>query len=135
MFEQHRVVADQDSLRSFDLAVPAGDGLVLYGGTLSEGKVELPSPTPRRVVGVPGEAETRLVYVPRHRCEVFDLRLRFGKKGPPEVLVLDGAFERDIADPGYRGRTLQPDAAGEVHVQFRHLTPGLVYGARWADQP
>jgi hypothetical protein len=78
---------------------------------------------------------SHLVYLPRHRCEAFDLHVRFGAEGPAEVLALDGAFERDVADPGYRGRTLQVDAAGEVHLQFRHLTPGLVYGARWADRP
>ncbi|WP_410610289.1 hypothetical protein [Amycolatopsis sp. lyj-109] len=137
LFEQHRVVADQDGLRSFDLASSSKKGSVLYGGTLSEGSVELPAPLSRggswefaAVFTV--EPSMRMVYLPRHRCEVFDLRLRFGKEGPPEVLALDGAFERDLADPGYRGRTLQVDAAGEVHLQFRHLTPGLVYGARWA---
>jgi len=137
VFEQHRVVADQDGLRSFDLAV--GAGTVLYGGTLSEGTVEPPLSLSRGeswefAAVFPVEPATHLVYVPRHRCEVFDLRVRFGKEGPSEVLALDGAFERDIADSGYRGRTLRPDAAGEVHLQFRHLTPGLVYGARWADQ-
>jgi hypothetical protein len=139
LFEQHRVVADQEGLRSFDLAAGAVEGRVLYGGTLSEGSVELPAPLSRggswecaAVFKV--EPAMRMVYLPRHRCEVFDLRLRFGKEGPPEVLALDGAFEKDVADPEYRGRTLQVDAAGEVHLQFRHLTPGLVYGARWAEE-
>ena len=137
VFEQHRVVADQEGLRSFDLARSAEKGTVLYGGTLSsEGTVELPAPLPRGeswefAAVFPLERVAHLVYVPRHRCEVFDLRLRFGTEGPPEVLALDGAFERDVEDPRYRGRKLQVDAAGEVHVQFRHLTPGLAYGARW----
>ena len=26
---------------------------------------------------------------------------------------------------------LTPDAAGEVHITFRRLTPGLAYGLRW----
>ncbi|KDN16199.1 hypothetical protein DV20_42320 [Amycolatopsis rifamycinica] len=140
VFEQHRVVADQDGFRSFDLAVGAAEGMVLYGGTLAKGTVELPAPLSRGeswefAAVFPVEPPSHLVYVPRHRCEAFNLRLRFGKEGPPEVLALDGAFERDVSDPRYRGRTLQVDAAGEVHLQFRHLTPGLVYGARWADQP
>jgi hypothetical protein len=139
VFEQHRLVADQDDLRSFDLAVSAAEGMVLYGGTLSEGSVELPRPLSRGeswefAAVFPVEPAPQLIYVPRHRCEVFDLRVRFGKEGPPEVLALDGAFERDVADPGYRGRKLQVDAAGEVHLRFRHLTPGLVYGARWAEE-
>ncbi|MGW3959065.1 hypothetical protein ACWED2_04515 [Amycolatopsis sp. NPDC005003] len=141
VFEQHRVVADQDGLRSFEPALPFAEGSLLYGGTLSpEGKVELPVPLRRgeswEFAAVSKlEPATRMVYVPRHRCEVFDLRLRFGRETPTEVVALDGAFERDIADPRYRGRTLRVDEAGEVHLQFRHLTPGLVYGARWADQP
>jgi hypothetical protein len=143
VFEQHRVVADQDGLRSFNLATTAGEGLVLYGGTLTEGHtVELPRPLSRgqswefaAVFALTSSMNPHLVYVPRDRCEVFDLRVRFGKGGPLEVLTLDGAFERDIVDPGYRGRTLAVDGAGEVHLQFRRLTPGLVYGARWADQP
>ncbi|MDQ7805155.1 hypothetical protein Q5425_15520 [Amycolatopsis sp. A133] len=139
VFEQHRVVADQDGLRSFDLAFSAGEGFVLYGGTLREGSVELPAALSRGeswefAAVFPVEQSSRMVYVPRHRCEVFDLRVRFGKEGPLEVVALDGAFERDIADPGYRGRALQLDAAGEAHLQFRYLTPGLAYGARWADQ-
>jgi hypothetical protein len=142
VLEQHRVVADQDGLRSFEPALSSSsdEGSVLYGGTLSEGTVELPSPLHRgeswefAAVFKAGRA-SQMVYVPRHRCEVFDLRVRFGKEGPSEVLALDGAFERDVADPGYRGRAQQVDAAGEAHLQFRHLTPGLVYGARWADQP
>ncbi|WP_410595368.1 hypothetical protein [Amycolatopsis sp. lyj-23] len=139
VFEQHRVSADEDGVGSFALAIPAAKGLVLYGGTLTEGTVELPTPLRRgeswefaAVFTV--EPESQLVYVPGHRCEVFDLRLRFGKEAPPEVLALDGAFERDVPDPGYRGRKLQVDAAGEVHLQFRHLTPGLAYGARWTDR-
>ncbi|MET8996086.1 hypothetical protein [Amycolatopsis sp. NPDC004169] len=139
VFEQHRVVADQDGVRSFDLAASAVEGMVLYGGTLASGKALLAAPLARGesrefAAVFPLEPQSHLVYVPRHRCEVFDLRLRLGKEGPPEVLALDGAFERDVPDPRYRGRTLQVDGAGEVHLQFRHLTPGLVYGARWADE-
>ncbi|MET8847759.1 hypothetical protein [Amycolatopsis sp. NPDC004625] len=141
LFEHHRVVADQDGLRSFSPAADGADGLVLYGGTLMEGDtVDLPRPLSRgeswefAAVFKP-KPGSHLVYVPRDRCEVFDLRVRFGMEGPSEVLALDGAFERDIADPGYRGRPFTLDAAGEVHLQFRHLTPGLVYGARWADRP
>ncbi|MEV4056767.1 hypothetical protein AB0J55_36645 [Amycolatopsis sp. NPDC049688] len=140
VFEQHRVVADQDGLRSFPLATAGADGMVLYGGTLSEGTVELPRPLSRGeswefAVMSKMEPATHMVHVPRHRCELFDLRLRFGGVGPAEVLALDGAFERDVSDAGYRGRTQTVDVAGEVHLQFRHLTPGLAYGARWADRP
>ncbi|MGW4062024.1 hypothetical protein ACWEGE_27350 [Amycolatopsis sp. NPDC004747] len=140
VFEQHRVVADEDGPRSFALAVGSVESKLLYGGTLSEGTVRLPAALSRGeswefAALSKFEPATHVVLIPRHRCELFELRLRFGKEGPPEVVALDGAFERDVADPGYRGRSRPVDAAGEVHLQFRHLTPGLVYGARWADQP
>ncbi|MEV6830412.1 hypothetical protein [Amycolatopsis sp. NPDC051102] len=139
VFEQHRVVADQDGLRSFSLATGGPDGMVLYGGTLTErSAVELPRALSRGeswefAAVSKADPASHLVYVPRDRCEVFDLRVRFGRQGPSGVVSLDGAFERDIADPGYPGRTVAVDAAGEVHLQFRHLTPGLAYGARWAE--
>ena len=28
---------------------------------------------------------------------------------------------------------IYPDAVGDIHIQYRHLKLGLVYGARWSD--
>lgn len=72
------------------------------------------------------------VCVPKHRCEMFDLSVRFGKSNMPRrVWRLSEAFQRDVDDPFPRGEVLSPDAAGEIHLTFRELTPGLAYGARW----
>ncbi|MCR6484092.1 hypothetical protein M8542_14820 [Amycolatopsis sp. OK19-0408] len=154
VLEHRRIVADQDGLRTLDLAVslPGGrDGLsvtVLYGGTLLDRgmeasdrwgyALELPRPLSRgeawevSILFEPASAlRPHMVCVPRHPCEQFDLRVRFA--GTPEVRVLDGAFQRDVSDPGYRGRAHQIDSAGEVHLRFRGLMPGLAYGARWAE--
>ncbi|WP_086846455.1 hypothetical protein [Amycolatopsis kentuckyensis] len=150
VFEQRRVVADEDGLRSLELPLPlsaALDGSVLYGGTLTDPPdgggfvMELPRALSRGesweyavLFDVGSVVSPHLVCVPQHRCEAFDLRVRFGKAGPEEVLTLDGAFEKDIADPAYRGRPQPVDAAGEVHLRFQHLTSGLAYGLRWVDR-
>jgi hypothetical protein len=161
ILEQRRIVADQDGLRSLDLAIslPAGrqdlSVTLLYGGTLVDRGMEasdrwgygleLPRPLSR---GEPWELAVQfrlssasalrpyMVCVPRQLCDVFDLRVRFGPDGPPEeVRTLDGAFQRDVSDPEYQGRRHPVDPAGEVHLRFRRLTPGLAYGARWVAQP
>jgi hypothetical protein len=31
----------------------------------------------------------------------------------------------------FQGNQHTVDQAGEIHLRFRHLTPGLAYGARW----
>ena len=150
VLEQRRIVADQEGVRSLDLAVsfPAGlSATVLYGGKLLDRgmeasdrwgySLELPRPLSRGEsceVGVLFQLPSlwpHMVCVPRQPCDSFDLRVRFGPDHPREVRVLDGAFQRDVSDPGYRGRSHAVDPAGEVHLRFRRLTPGLAYGARW----
>ena len=157
VLERRRVVADQDGLRALDLAVsgPSRHDLEvtgLYGGTVADRgmeasdrwgyEMELPRPLARGeswevavLFRLPSASALRpyLVCVPRQPCDTFDLRVRFGK--PPEVRTLDGAFQRDVSDPGYRGRLQAVGPSGELHLRFQHLTPGLAYGARWADQP
>jgi hypothetical protein len=72
------------------------------------------------------------VCVPRHRCTEFDLRVRFDLDHPPDrIWRLVNAFQRDVDDPQPRGETLPLDRSGEIHTQFRELTPGLAYGIRW----
>ncbi|WP_326957513.1 hypothetical protein [Amycolatopsis sp. NBC_01286] len=160
ILEQRRIVADQDGLRSLDLAVslPAGRQdltvTVLYGGTLVDRGMEasdrwgygleLPRPLARgeswevaALFRLPSAAALRpyMVCVPRHLCDSFDLRVRFGLEHPREVRTLEGAFQRDVSDPAYSGGRHAVDSAGEVHLRFRGLTPGLAYGARWDDEP
>jgi hypothetical protein len=152
VFERRRIVADQEGLRSVDLAVSLPDGrpsaTVLYGGTLVDRGMEtssrwgygleLPHPLPRgeswevAILFQPPSLRPYMVTVPRQPCDSFDLRVRFGRvPPPPEVWALEGAFQRDVSDPGYRGRPQAVDSSGEVHLRFRGLMPGLAYGARW----
>ncbi|NBH04878.1 hypothetical protein GTY80_16700 [Amycolatopsis sp. SID8362] len=156
VFEQRRVVADEDGVRSLDLAIsfPAGRGdlsvTVFYGGTVVDRGMatddrwgyglELPHPLSRGEqwefgirFRLPPASMVRphLVCVPRHPCEALDLRVRFGLERPSDVRVLEGAFQRDVTTPTFRGRRHPVDSAGDVHLRFRHLTPGLAYGARW----
>jgi len=72
------------------------------------------------------------VCVLRQRCDVFDLRVRFDRaKLPRQVWRVAGAFQRDLDDPVPRGEFLTLDQAGEQHLRFTNLTPGLAYGIRW----
>jgi len=154
VLERRRIVADQEGLEFVDLAVSLPSGRpsvsVLYGGSLVDRGMEtssrwgygleLPRPLSRgeswesAVLLRPPSLRPYMVSVPRQPCESFDLRVRFGSP-PSGVWVLEGAFQRDVSDPGYRGRPEQVDSSGEVHLRFSRLTPGLAYGVRWAPQP
>ncbi|MGK3201048.1 hypothetical protein [Amycolatopsis sp. MEPSY49] len=155
VLERRRIVADQDGLEFVDLAVslPAGRPAVtvLYGGSLVDRGmetssrwgygVELPRPLSRgeswevALLFRPQSLRPYMVTVPRQPCDSFDLRVRFGAGAPVGVWALEGAFQRDVSDPGYQGRPEQVDSAGEVHLRSRGLMPGLAYGVRWAPRP
>jgi hypothetical protein len=124
---------------------------MLYGGTLVTKEmaatrrfsfaVVLPKPLARgehaefalRFVVPDGEAmQPHYVCVPRERCVLFDLRVRFDRDQPPlKVWQLDKTFQSDIDDPGGQGGSVALDAAGELHLRFEDLHPGFAYGARW----
>ncbi|MEV1118838.1 hypothetical protein AB0I91_27545 [Actinosynnema sp. NPDC049800] len=148
VIERHRVVADRDGLRELALTPPLPldrpdlDVRVLYGGTLVERSTLA---LPARVDG--GDSHdfairlrpptahalrSYFLYVPQHPVDLLDLRVRFGgAPTPPRVRVLDGAHRHDGADPADEGHRHPVDRAGEIHLRFRHLTPGLAYGVRW----
>lgn len=154
VLERRRIVADEDGVSALNLAVslPTGrrdvEASVYYGGTLMDRGMEasdrigwaltLPRPLER---GQSHDFAVRfrlpvmrpyLMCVPRHPCDLFDLRVRFSKdRRPAQVWTLRGAFQRDVSDPLFRGDQHPVDQAGEIHLRFRHLTPGLAYGARW----
>lgn len=159
VLEQRRIVSDRDELAEVDLAVTlpaaksAGDlGVSVWGGgTLADRGMEssqrhafaltLPAPLRR------GEAHDFALHfrlphaqmrphfacVPRHPCGRFDLRVRFDRRRPPSgIWSLRHVFQRDLDDPVAVGDRLAADLAGEIHLTFQGLTPGLAYGARWA---
>lgn len=154
VLEHRRIMADLDGLSSLDLAVsvPSGrrdvEASVYFGGTLVDRGMEatdrigwaltLPRALSR---GESHDFAVRfrlptmrpyLMCVPRHPCDLFDLRVRFGKdRRPQRVWTLHGAFQRDVSDPLFQGNQLPVDQAGEIHLRYRNLTPGLAYGARW----
>jgi hypothetical protein len=83
-----------------------------------------------------GYLRPRYVYVPRHRCDLFELRVRFdADRLPAQVSRLADEACADIDDPVVSREALPLDAAGEVHTMFRRLTPGRTYGVRWAIDP
>ena len=146
VLEQRRIIAEQDGLRELELVAPIPlaepDVQVLYGGTLvlTDGGFTLALPAPvskeeRHDVAVRFRLPTRqamrpyLLCVPRRPCERFDLRVRFDQdREPPTVFALRGAPRED---PLHDGHQHPVDRAGEIHVRFHQLTPGLAYGARW----
>jgi hypothetical protein len=123
---------------------------VFYGGRLIQKNMEttdrfgfvleLPQPLNRearhdfalRYRVLNGHMQPHYVCVPKHRCDLFELHVRFDLDRLPErVWRLNDAFQRDVDDPAPTGEILAPDSAGEVHTTFRRLTPGLAYGLRW----
>lgn len=157
VLEQRRIVIGQDGLRELDFAASLLVGRrdldvrVLYGGTLVDRGARahdrfdfglaLPAPASKGEshdfavrFRLPPEypVPPYLVCVPRDPCELFDLRVRFGHdRVPPRVWALHGAYQRDGSGLVGAGDERQVDQAGEIHLRFRHLTPGLAYGARW----
>lgn len=124
---------------------------VFYGGTLIDQGMEsserrafqlgLPRPLAR------GEAhdfalhfrfpegrpmQPHFACVPKHPCARFDLRVRFNPDRPPQrIWSMRNVFQRDAGDPVSGGEPLAVDQAGEIHLQFQGLSPGLAYGASW----
>ncbi len=126
---------------------------VLFGGTLIRRMAEsservgfaldLPRALERRETyefGLRFRAPAGRPVRPHYTCvsklqhDHFDLRVRFDPARPPrQIWKLDSVFQRDVDDPIPSGEPVSVDAAGEVHLTFRHLTPGLAYGVRWQD--
>jgi hypothetical protein len=73
------------------------------------------------------------LVTPECRCERFDLTVRFHPARLPDwVRRVDGEPVRmfENAQPG--AELLVPDAAGEVHGEFRNLAMYLGYGIQWS---
>lgn len=148
VLEQRRIVAERDGLRELELVAPyqlgQSDVQVIYGGTLVADDpagftLELAAPVCREDLHdlavrfrLPARQAMRpyLLCVPKRPCERFDLRVRFRRdQQPPRVFALRGTQPQ--RDPLRDGHQQPVDRAGEIHVRFHQLTPGLAYGARW----
>lgn len=158
--ERRTIVSDQPNLTELDLAVTLASAsdprealkiMTVHGGHLTGSRLEsstrlgftltLPRPLnrgERHVYAVeyafPGAAEPDpyLACVPRHRCDVFDLRVRFDPaRTPPHAWLLAATLQRDTNDEHAPGTQLRVPPEGELHVTFRDLRPGLAYGLRW----
>ena len=79
-----------------------------------------------------GSMRPHFVCVPKHRCDLFELRVRFNlDRIPATIFQLKEKFQRDVDDPTPSGEIIPSNAAGEVHVVFHQLIPGRAYGIRW----
>lgn len=137
--EVHRIVAERDGLATVEVSGASG-ATVLYGAKrVRRGTADLPTTLRSGAehelaiqYRLADAAAEHVVRTPDRPCDLFDLRLRFDRARPPwRIWQLRGALDRDIADPEPAGEPRSTDGAGEVHLVFRDLVPGLAYGARW----
>lgn len=157
VLERHRIVADEDGLHELDFTSPlAGQGRhvevdVIYGGTLPDQgaqardhtglRLALPEPlskaeshdfTVRFRLSSPQALRSYVVHVPKRACDLFDLRVRFGRDWAlSHVWIVREAHQDAVANPSYREHRRPVDRVGEIHQRFSRLLPGLRYGARW----
>jgi len=130
----------------------AAEVAVLYGGTLTKADwstasyltytIRLGRSLRRREsteLGVcvtipPGQPfNPRYSFQPLRRCDEFDLRIRFGESaGARRVWRISGLPRGMIDDFAAPEALIAPDAAGDIHMNFKHPQVGLAYGARWA---
>jgi hypothetical protein len=87
-----------------------------------------------RRIGIPdGQLMApRYVHIPVHRCDQFDLRVKFPPAAlPPAVWLLDRVPEMVFTNGRPGPRRIQPDPLGEVHARFTDLQLGFGYGVAW----
>ena len=124
---------------------------VIYGGSLAHCEqpstsyfryfIQFPHPLDRgeaHEVGVaitfPGDQpfNPRYTFQPLHRCDEFDLRVRFGSDTRPACVWNMVGLPRGMVDNFTEPDALvRPDAAGDIHLLYEYLRIGLAYGARW----
>jgi hypothetical protein len=126
---------------------------VLYGGTITKAEwstasyltytIRLSRPLRRRdstelgvciTIPVGQPLNPRYALQPLRRCDEFDLRIRFGESASARRVWRIAGLPRGMIDDFAAPEALiVPDAAGDIHLNFRHPRVGLAYGARWAD--
>jgi hypothetical protein len=83
---------------------------------------------PRHMLKLP-----HCLVTPECQCDGFDLTVRFDPARLPDwIRRVDGETVRMFENPRPAGQLLVPDAAGEVHQEFRGLALYLGYGIQWA---
>ena len=83
---------------------------------------------PRHMLRLP-----HCLVTPETQFERFDLTVRFDPALLPDwIRRVDGETVRTFENPQPIGELLVPDAAGEVHQEFRDLALYLGYGIQWA---
>jgi len=82
---------------------------------------------PRRMLRLP-----HYLVTPECQFNRFDLRIRFDpERLPAWIRRVDGETVRQFEDAQPTDKVLVPDAAGEVHQEFRDLAMFLGYGIQW----
>ncbi len=124
---------------------------LLYGGTLARQEqssatyfryfIRLPRPLARNEshkfgvsIAIPQgqRMNPRYAFKPLRRCDEFDLRIRFGN-APRGVWNMTGLPQGMIDSYTADGSVVHPDSDGAIHLSYRYLRVGLVYGARWEN--
>jgi hypothetical protein len=83
---------------------------------------------PRHMLKMP-----HCLMTPECQCDRFDLTVRFDPARLPDwIRRVDGETVRTFENRQPTGELLAPDAAGEVHQEFRDLALYLGYGIQWA---
>src|SRR5580700_570866 len=83
---------------------------------------------PRHMLKLP-----HCLMTPECQCDRFDLTVRFDPARLPDwIRRVDGETVRTFENRQPVGELLVPDAAGEVHQEFRDLVLYLGYGIQWA---
>lgn len=137
-------VAHRDGARQ-----PRAEVSVVFGGTLVN-RAARPGARPAFALALPtplaaGETHEfalqsrihewhamprQFVYVPRRRCDSFELRVRFDRCRPPRSISRLSELSNG-GGPAVPGESPTVDRAGEIHLTFQDLSHGLGYGARW----
>lgn len=160
VLELYRVVADRGPVHELEFTSPLAVGHsclavdLLYGGTLHghhppdhdrhSFTLALPKPlvqgeshdfAVRFQLRDPRAIQSYLVQASDHPCEQFDLRVRFASdQAPPSVWTLRDAHEAASFRPVHDGQHHTVNRSGEIHLRFRQLIPGLIYGVRWRTE-
>jgi hypothetical protein len=130
------------------------DLTILYGGSIA--RIERPSDTYFRYfiqfpeplkrgqsheigvsVTLPADQpmNPRYTLQPLRRCDEFDLRIRFGVRNRVSGVWNMAGIPRGMADDFTAASArVELDGAGEIHLNYRHLLAGLVYGVRWETE-